>query len=211
MCWIRLRITVFTTTVRFSRSWSRLIQSFLSHRLSLRPILFLFFHLRLFTPSCLIPSSLSTKPLYNFLFLPFALHSHIPLSLTAPVVSLDRPWGFQEFEAPRFQDSQHMMVVRFLALHTDRLYLQNYFWYSFLSEAESISGPNGLCQWKIPMTLSNPRPPACSAVPQPAAPLRMAKITHDVDIRLSGIGCNTEGLTSKQTVHSNPLVLKSAK
>ena len=37
--------------------------------------------------------------------------------------SLDRPRGFQEVEAPRFQDSRHMKVVRLSALRTGRLYL----------------------------------------------------------------------------------------
>ena len=35
---------------------------------------------------------------------------------------MDRPWGFQEVEAPRFQDSRHMKVVRFSALRTGCLY-----------------------------------------------------------------------------------------
>jgi hypothetical protein len=33
----------------------------------------------------------------------------------------DRPRGFQEVEAPRFQDIRHMKVVR-SSLHTGRLY-----------------------------------------------------------------------------------------
>ena len=39
-----------------------------------------------------------------------------------PITGLDRPWGFQEVEAPGIQDSQHMKVVRLLALGTGRLY-----------------------------------------------------------------------------------------
>ena len=35
---------------------------------------------------------------------------------------LDRPWGFQEVEVPRFQDNWHMTVVRLSALGTGRLY-----------------------------------------------------------------------------------------
>ena len=54
---------------------------------------------------------------------------------------LDKPWGFHKAEAPRFQDSRHMKVVRLSALHTDRLYLQEITWYSFLLEAESNPGP----------------------------------------------------------------------
>jgi len=38
-----------------------------------------------------------------------------------PITSLDRPRGFQEVEAPRFQDNRHMEVVRLSALRTDRL------------------------------------------------------------------------------------------
>ena len=42
------------------------------------------------------------------------------------VTGLDRPRGFQEVEAPRFQDSQHMKVVR-SALRTGRFYAQEIF------------------------------------------------------------------------------------
>jgi hypothetical protein len=44
-----------------------------------------------------------------------------------PITSLDRPRGLQEFETPRYQDNQHMKVVRLSALPTDRLYLQKIF------------------------------------------------------------------------------------
>ena len=39
----------------------------------------------------------------------------------------DPPRGFQEFEAPRFQDNRHMKVVRLSALCTGRLYSQEIF------------------------------------------------------------------------------------
>ena len=39
-----------------------------------------------------------------------------------PITGLGRPCGFQEVEAPRFQDSRHIKVVRLSALHTGRLY-----------------------------------------------------------------------------------------
>ena len=38
------------------------------------------------------------------------------------IPGLDRPGGFQEDEAPRFQDNRHMKVVRLSALRTGRLY-----------------------------------------------------------------------------------------
>ena len=50
------------------------------------------------------------------------------------------PWGFQEVEALRFHDSQHMKAVRLSALCTSCLYTQKYSWYSFLLEAESTPG-----------------------------------------------------------------------
>ena len=39
-----------------------------------------------------------------------------------PITGLDRPRGFQESEAPRFQDNRHMKVVRLSAQLTGRLY-----------------------------------------------------------------------------------------
>jgi len=38
------------------------------------------------------------------------------------MTGLDRPWGFQEVEAPTFQDIRLMKVVRLSALCTGRLY-----------------------------------------------------------------------------------------
>jgi len=40
-----------------------------------------------------------------------------------PITGLDRPRGFQEFEAPIFQYNRHMKVIRLSALRTDSLYL----------------------------------------------------------------------------------------
>ena len=39
-----------------------------------------------------------------------------------PCTALDRPWGFQQVEDPRFQDNRHMKVVSLSALRTGRLY-----------------------------------------------------------------------------------------
>jgi hypothetical protein len=59
-----------------------------------------------------------------------------------PITGLDRPLGFQEVEAPRFQGSRHMKVVRLSALGTGRLYTpRKYFWYSFQLESMSTPGP----------------------------------------------------------------------
>jgi len=50
-----------------------------------------------------------------------ALHTSTIEGKANPITGLDRPWGFQEVEAPRFQDSRHMQMVR-SALGTGRLY-----------------------------------------------------------------------------------------
>jgi hypothetical protein len=81
-------------------------------------------------------------------------------SKTIPLqaLGLDRPWGFQEVEAPRFQENWHMKVVRLATQRTGRLYPQEIFlvlisvrgWF----DPRVIVRPERLCQWKIPMTPS---------------------------------------------------------
>jgi len=73
--------------------------------------------------------------------------------------SLDRPWGFQDVEAPRFQDNWHIMVVRF-------------------SPPGNIAGHNaaGGFRWMKNSidTIGNRacNLPVCSAVPQTTVPPR---------------------------------------
>ena len=54
--------------------------------------------------------------------------------------TLNRHVQFQEAEAPRFQDSRHMKVVRLSALALDAFAPRNYSWYSFILETNSIPG-----------------------------------------------------------------------
>jgi hypothetical protein len=64
-------ITLFTRALHWSLSWVRAIQYIPSHPISLRPILILSTHLRLYFPSGLFPSGFSTNILYAFLFSAF--------------------------------------------------------------------------------------------------------------------------------------------
>ena len=84
------------------------------------------------------------------------------LKVRITCTGLGRPLRFHEVKAPRFHDNRHMKVVRLSALGTGRLYLQE------ISVAlinvrgcidlRAIVRPEGLCQWKIPMTPSKIEP-----------------------------------------------------
>jgi len=51
------------------------------------------------------------------------LRAALPLTIKRNAITgVDRPRGFQEAEAPTFQDSQHMQVVRLSALCAGHFY-----------------------------------------------------------------------------------------
>jgi len=58
-----------------------------------------------------------------------------------PVTGLDRPWGFQEVEAPKFRDNRHMKVMWLSALRNSHLYPpKKSSCHTFLLEVESTPG-----------------------------------------------------------------------
>ena len=95
------------------------------------------------------------------------------------VIQCYRPWGFQEVEAPRFQHNRHMKVVRLSAPSTSCCTHQEIFLVPVavrgVVEPRTMVQPEGLCQWKIPMTPSGIEPTTFCFVVQ-----RLNQLHHHV-------------------------------
>ena len=103
----------------------------------------------------------------------------ITIAKSNPITGLYWPWGFQHVEAPRFQDSRHMKVVRLLALYTGHLYPPGNIPGTHF--CQRLSWPQGHSAARRIMSMKNSSDTngnrtydllACSTVPQPTAPPR---------------------------------------
>ena len=118
-------------------------------------------------------------PIWNFLLLTKIKWNEINKINGNPITGLDRPWGFQEVEARRFQDSRHMKVARLSALSTGRLYPPGnipgthfcYSWVTLRAIARAVWAGRIMAMKNSNETIGNRTCDlsACSAVPQPTA------------------------------------------
>jgi hypothetical protein len=115
-----------------------------------------------------------------------------------PITGLEKPWSFQDVEAPRFPDNRHIKLVRLSALRSGRLYPPgnipgNHF-------CERLNQPQGHIAAGRVMSMKNSNDtfgsrtrhlPACSAVPQPSGYYKTNYLVS-VYVESISIKCNSE-------------------
>jgi len=67
--------------------------------------------------------------------------------VNATCTVLERPWGLQKFQAPRFQNNKHTKVVSLSALSTGRLYPLQEIFLVLISVPEMYRSKNKKQQW----------------------------------------------------------------
>ena len=99
-------------------------------------------------------------------------------------------------EAPRFEDSRHVNVIRLSAVHTGYFYTQEIFlvFISFRDgfDLRAIVQPEGFISMKISNDTVGKRTrefPVCGAVPQPAAPPLTCKVYSPYFIVICEFSC----------------------
>jgi len=104
---------------------------------------------------------LNPPPRTKFLGTPLPLAT-IAVVSSNPISALDRPWCFQEVQAPKFQQSAHEGGKVVNPTHRPSLPPQEIFWVLISVRgrvySRAIVRPEELCQWKIPLTPSGIEP-----------------------------------------------------